>query len=191
VRLLPGKVGNAKAAQAAKKMHWFKFYPDRWYSETFDLMPNEIAAYVVIKCELFMKDGYTTLNIETFARRCRMRPTSFKKAVDALVKAELIELEHGWVKCKSVTEEIVSRDKLRQIAREFDKKHPENSSKINTSISELASYKEERNKKIDSSSSDSMLSGSPFDKQSPARLAEYTKRNVPRGPSRSVRLCDQ
>lgn len=96
------------------KKRWFRFHIDRWLHGTFGLSPNEIAAYLTVICELYDNDGFAHLNVDVMARRCGMRPTSFQKAIDQLVKRGKLDVQRGFVTNRTVTKEIVEREKLAQ-----------------------------------------------------------------------------
>jgi uncharacterized protein YdaU (DUF1376 family) len=100
------------------KKRWFRLYTDRWFKGTARLSPNEIAAYITILCELYDNDGICELNIDVMAHRCGMRPTSFQKALDALILRKKVCLEAGFLTSKAVEEEIKSREKLVQKSAE-------------------------------------------------------------------------
>lgn len=95
------------------KKRWFRFYIDAWLNGTFGMNPNEIAAYVTVLCELYDHEGILLRpNYDLMARRCGMRPTSFRKALDGLVARGKLTLEGDVLTSKAVSEEIKSREKL-------------------------------------------------------------------------------
>lgn len=97
------------------KKRWFRLYIERWRDGTFGLTPNEIAAYITILCELYDHDGYLIRpDYETMARRCGMRPSSFRKAFEELIRRGKLSLEGDVVTSKAVSEEIKSREKLEE-----------------------------------------------------------------------------
>jgi polyhydroxyalkanoate synthesis regulator phasin len=110
------------------KKRWFRFHIDRWLNGTFGLTPNEIAAYLVVICELYDNDGFAQLNVDVMARRCGMRPSSFQKAIDELVRRGKLDVQRGFVTNRTVTEEILEREKLAQKSdksrQKLDKKSP-------------------------------------------------------------------
>jgi DNA-binding MarR family transcriptional regulator len=124
------------------KKRWFRFHIERWFKGTLGLTPNEIAAYVTVLCELYDNDGFAKLNCKVMARRCGMRPTSFQKAIDSLVSAGKLDIQGGFLTNKTVSEEIIEREKLGQksaksrakveqieaenaiLSREFAEKYP-------------------------------------------------------------------
>ena len=112
------------------KKRWFRFHIDRWLHGTFGLSPNEIAAYLTVICELYDQDGFARLDIDVMARRCGMRPTSFQKAVDALVARGKLDVQRGFVTNRTVTEEILEREKLSEKSvksrAKVDKNSPKN-----------------------------------------------------------------
>lgn len=113
------------------KKRWFRFYIDAWLNGTFGLTPNEIAAYVTILCELYDHDGFAKPNMDLLARRCGMRPTSFRKALDVLVERGKLTLDGDFVTSKAVSEEIKSREKLDEKSAESRKRLAEKTNEIN------------------------------------------------------------
>jgi uncharacterized protein YdaU (DUF1376 family) len=124
-------------ARMAKK-RWFRFYIDRWLKGTFGLSPNEIAAYVTVLCELYDNDGFVKLNCDVMARRCGMRPTSFQKAIDGLVRAGKLDIQRGFLTNKTVTQEIVEREKLGEKSSKSRAKVEQNAPKNSIDTRKLA-----------------------------------------------------
>lgn len=132
------------------KKRWFRFHIDRWLTGTFGLSPNEIAAYITILCELYDNDGFAELDCSVMAKRCGMRPTSFKKAVDGLVKRGKLDIQAGFLTNKSVSDEIIEREKLGKKSSKSRAKveqKSENSSIISTEIDEKNPHKQNTNNK--------------------------------------------
>lgn len=95
------------------KKRWFRLYIERWRDGTFGLSPNEIAAYITVICELYDNEGLLIdPDFDIMARRCGMRPTSFRKALSALVERKKLTLDGDVITSKAVSEEIKSREKL-------------------------------------------------------------------------------
>lgn len=91
------------------KRRWFRFHIDRWRNGTFGLKPNEIVAYITVLCELYDNAGFIKRSDKDFnimARRCGMRPSSFKKAVDVLISTGKLSEFRGQITSKQVTEEM-------------------------------------------------------------------------------------
>jgi uncharacterized protein YdaU (DUF1376 family) len=134
------------------KKRWFRFYIDAWLNGTFGLTPNEIAAYVTILCELYDHDGFSKPDMDLLARRCGMRPTSFRKALDVLVKRGKLTLEGDFVTSKAVSEEIKSREKLGDKSVESRMKRIEKDNEIKEIRAKLPSnieYRKENKKTLD------------------------------------------
>lgn len=112
------------------KKRWFRFYIDAWLNGTFGLTPNEIAAYVTIICELYDHDGFAKPDLDLLARRCGMRPTSFRKALNVLVERGKLSLEGEYITSKAVSEEIKSREKLDEKSVESRMKRIEKDNEI-------------------------------------------------------------
>lgn len=95
------------------KKRWFRLYIERWRDGTFGLTPNEIAAYITLLCELYDRDGILIrADLDLLARRCGMRPTSFRKAFETLARRGKLTLEGDVITSKAVSEEIENREKL-------------------------------------------------------------------------------
>lgn len=95
------------------KKRWFRFYIDAWLNGTFGMNPNEIAVYITVLCELYDHEGFVIRpDTDLMARRCGMRPTSFRKAFDTLVARGKLSLEGDMLTSKAVSEEIKSREKV-------------------------------------------------------------------------------
>jgi uncharacterized protein YdaU (DUF1376 family) len=120
------------------KKRWFRFYIDRWLKGTFGLSPNEIAAYVTVLCELYDNDGFVKLNCDVMARRCGMRPTSFQKAIDGLVRAGKLDIQRGFLTNKTVTQEIIEREKLGEKSVKSRAKVEQNAAKNSIDTREFA-----------------------------------------------------
>lgn len=95
------------------KKRWFRLYIERWRDGTFGLTPNEIAAYITLLCELYDHDGILIrADLDLLARRCGMRPTSFRKAFATLTRRGKLTLEGDVITSKAVSEEIENRERL-------------------------------------------------------------------------------
>lgn len=127
------------------KKRWFRLYIERWRDGTFGLTPNEIAAYITVICELYDHDGLLIRpDYDLMARRCGMRPSSFRKALDALIERRKLSLEGEILTSKAVSEEIKSREKLDEKSAESRKKLAEKRNEINEIRDKIPSNKEER-----------------------------------------------
>lgn len=127
------------------KKRWFRLYIERWRDGTFGLNPNEIAAYITIICELYDHDGILIRpDFDLMARRCGMRPSSFRKAFDALTRRGKLSLEGDVVTSKAVSEEIKSREKLDEKSAESRKNLAGKRNEIKEILSKIPSNKEER-----------------------------------------------
>lgn len=95
------------------KKRWFRLYIERWRDGTFGLTPNEIAAYITLLCELYDHDGILIrADLDLLARRCGMRPTSFRKAFETLTRRGKLTLDGDVITSKAVSEEIENRERL-------------------------------------------------------------------------------
>lgn len=127
------------------KKRWFRLYIERWRDGTFGLTPNEIAAYITVICDLYDHDGFLIRpDFDLMARRCGMRPSSFRKALGVLIERRKLSLEGDVITSKAVSEEIISRDKLDDKSAESRKKLAEKRNDIKQIGSGIPSNKEER-----------------------------------------------
>ena len=127
------------------KKRWFRLYIERWQNGTFGLSPNEIAAYITILCELYDHDGLVIRpDFDVMARRCGMRPTSFRKAFDTLSRRGKLTLEGDVLTSKAVSEEIKSREKLDEKSAGSRANLAEKTKEINGIRQKIPSNKEER-----------------------------------------------
>lgn len=126
------------------KKRWFRFYIERWRDGTFGLTPNEVAAYITILCELYDHEGMCVLDDDLLARRCGMRPSSFRKALEVLVARRKLTLEGEFVSSKAVSEEVKSREKLDEKSAESRKNLAGKLNEIREIRSKIPSNKEER-----------------------------------------------
>lgn len=110
------------------KKRWFRLYIDQWFNGTVGMTPNEIAAYMTVICELYDHEGTIYRpDFDIMARRCGMRPTSFRKAFDTLTRRGKLTFEGGVITSKAVSEEIKSREKVDEKSMKSRKKLDENS----------------------------------------------------------------
>lgn len=127
------------------KKRWFRLYIERWRDGTFGLTPNEIAAYITVICDLYDHDGFLIRpNFDLMARRCGMRPSSFRKALDVLIERGKLSLEGECLTSKAVSEEIKSREKLDEKSAESRTNLAEKRNEIKEIRQKIPSNKEER-----------------------------------------------
>lgn len=133
------------------KKRWFRFYIDPWFKGTLGLSPNEIAAYVTVLCELYDHDGIVIRpEFDIMARRCGMRPTSFRKAFDALARRGKLSFDGEVLTSKAVSEEIKSREKLDDKSAESRTNRAEKHNEIKAIREKIPSNKEDRIQNIPS-----------------------------------------
>lgn len=73
---------------------WFKCYPSDFLNGVSELSPNEIAVYTICLMRMYDEGGPITFDPERIARRCNMRPTSCRQALDSLLTLGNLTL-HG------------------------------------------------------------------------------------------------
>lgn len=167
------------------KKRWFRFHIDRWFKGTTGLKPNEIAAYLTVICELYDNEGFVRLDCDVMARRCGMRPTSFQKAIDALVMRGKLDIQSGFLTNKMVSEEIIERAKLGEKSiksrSKVDQKSPKNPMKTGEDANFYPHKQNTENKKnIDLAS---ITEGDCGNRQAatPQHIIDFRKRMERRG----------
>lgn len=126
------------------KKRWFRFFIERWRDGVFELKPLERYVYLEMLCELYNHDGFARLDEDVMARRCGMRPTSFHKALDALVAKGKIDIDRGFYTNRAVAEEIKTREKLAQKSEESRKKVAEKDNENNRKRRKVPPYTDNR-----------------------------------------------
>lgn len=91
---------------------FFKCYPSDFLTGIAEMSPNEIAVYTVCIMRMYDEGGEIECDVERIARRCNMRPSAAKRAIDALLKTEKLRLTNGVLWKKRVKKEIESRQKV-------------------------------------------------------------------------------
>jgi DNA-binding MarR family transcriptional regulator len=129
------------------KKRWFRFHIDAWLNGTFGLTPNEIAALITILCDLYDNEGFARLDRNLLARRCGLRPSSFDKALDTLVRRGKVVVEEGFLTSRAVTAEIKSREKLDEKSTKSREKLAEKRNEISENRGNVPSNTEDRIKK--------------------------------------------
>ena len=160
------------------KKRWFRLYIERWRDGTFGLTPNEIAAYITIICELYDNEGFLIdSDFDLMARRCGMRPTSFRKALGVLIERRKLTLEGDVLTSKAVSEEIKSREKLDEKSGESRIKLARKTNEINEIRRNIPSNTEERiqNSRLRE------VSAAPDGRDLPPAIAAFAKRRAMRG----------
>ncbi|HWK64144.1 MAG TPA: DUF1376 domain-containing protein [Rhizobiaceae bacterium] len=126
------------------KKRWFRFHIDAWFKDTTGLSPCEIAVYITVLCELYDHDGFAPLDVRIMARRCGMRQSTFRKALDALIARGKLSLEAGFLTSKAVSEEIEKREKLVAKVEETRRNRAEKLNEINENRQNVSPYTESR-----------------------------------------------
>lgn len=126
------------------KKRWFRFHIDAWFKGTTGLSPVEIAAYITVLCELYDHDGFAPLDERIMARRCGMRRSTFRKALDVLIARGKLCLEAGFLTSKAVSEEIEKREKLVTKTEETRRNRAEKVNEIRENLENVSPYTESR-----------------------------------------------
>lgn len=74
---------------------WVKWFPADFLHGVVELEPAEGWVYVIVLNLIYDSDGPIKMDVARLARRCRMRPTSVKAALTALIEAEKLFLQDG------------------------------------------------------------------------------------------------
>lgn len=97
---------------------WVKWFAGDFLNGIADLEPNQIAVYSVVLNLIYDGEGPTTDNADRIARRCNMRPTTCKKAIDELVQMGKLIRRDGCLSNSRCEKEIKSRQNLAQKSAE-------------------------------------------------------------------------
>ncbi len=111
------------------KKRWFRFHIDRWRNGTFGMPPAVRVVYLEILIELYDREGRFRLDEAVMARRCELRPSSFRKALDELVRLNKVAVDNLWITSGSVVEEINERSKVGEKSFKSRRKVGEKSTK--------------------------------------------------------------
>jgi uncharacterized protein YdaU (DUF1376 family) len=71
---------------------WFRFHPSKFMAGIRGLNANEVKAYICILCRIYESNGPVRSDHEILSTYCEMRPSSFAKALDRLVRLEKLIL---------------------------------------------------------------------------------------------------
>ena len=102
---------------------WVKWFPADFLNGVSDLDPTEGWVYTILLNMIYDGAGPVAMNEVRLARRCRMRPTSFRAAVDSLVEMGKLTLEAGLIsnpraaKVLETRAELVAKSSIAATAR--------------------------------------------------------------------------
>ena len=91
---------------------WFKCYPSDFLNGVSELSPNELAVYTICMMRMYDESGAIADDPERIARRCNMRPTSCKKALDELCRMGKLVRDGGYLRNDRAQKVIISREKV-------------------------------------------------------------------------------
>lgn len=97
---------------------WFKCYPSDFLNGVSELTPNELAVYTVVLMRMYDEGGPITDDPDRIARRCNMRPTTCKKAIEALIGYGKLIRDEGQLYNFRARNEIKSRQKVSEKSAE-------------------------------------------------------------------------
>lgn len=97
---------------------WIKWFPGDFLGGVSELEPNEGWVYTVVLNLIYDGGGPWLLNLERLARRCRMRPTSAQKALDALYDYGKLTLVDGHLSNGKAEKSLKSRQKVSENSTE-------------------------------------------------------------------------
>jgi uncharacterized protein YdaU (DUF1376 family) len=89
---------------------WFRFHPSKFMAGIRGLNANEVKVYICIICRIYESDGPIREDAEILSTYCEMRPSSFAKALDRLVRLEkVIRTYDGMLTNRACEREISHR----------------------------------------------------------------------------------
>lgn len=91
---------------------WFKCFPSDFLNGVSDLSPNELAVYTICLMRMYDESGPIANDHDRIGRRCNMRPTHCRKALDALLKAGKLIAHDGLLFNERARKEIESLHEL-------------------------------------------------------------------------------
>lgn len=103
---------------AVSKDPWIKWFPGDFLGGVSELEPNEGWVYTVVLNLIYDGGGPWLLNLDRLARRCRMRPTSAQKALDALYSYGKLTLIDGHLSNGKAEKSLKSRQKVSENSAE-------------------------------------------------------------------------
>lgn len=104
---------------------WFRFHPSRFMSGIRGLNANEVKVYISLLCRMYERDGPIADNDELLATYCEMRPSSYRKALDRLVRLDKIQASNGQLFNRTAGDEISYRASKSEFSRRAGKKSAE------------------------------------------------------------------
>ncbi len=101
---------------------WFRFHPSRFMAGIRGLNANEVKVYISLLCRMYESDGPITADREILSTYCEVRPSSFDKALDRLIRLEKIQITtDGRLINGAAAEEISYRASKSEIAKRAGK----------------------------------------------------------------------
>jgi uncharacterized protein YdaU (DUF1376 family) len=136
------------------KNRWAKFFPSDFLTGIRNLNAVEVAAYIVVLCELYDHEGFALRDDSAMAGRCRMRKSEFTRGLDGLIAKRKLHFDGLQLSNSRVTEEVERRtkaaiDKARQrhdrdiAATRGQQEQRKKLNEYNGSRLNVAAYKEE------------------------------------------------
>ncbi|PQO23103.1 hypothetical protein C2I36_09545 [Rhodobacteraceae bacterium WD3A24] len=105
---------------------WFPFYPSRFMAGIRGLSANEVKVYIALLCRIYEHNGPIPWKPEILATYCEIRPSSFDKALDRLLRLEkLYVTDDGRLSNETCDEEISQRSSRSENARRAGQKSAE------------------------------------------------------------------
>lgn len=105
---------------------WFRFRPARFMAEIRGLSANEVKVLLCVTCRIMETGGPVRADREILSTYCEMRPSSFDKALDRLLRLEKLFLdEDGCLTNDECEREISWRVSKSQNAERAGKKSAE------------------------------------------------------------------
>ena len=105
---------------------WFRFFPSKFMAGIRGLNANEVKVYISLLCRMYEHGGPIRNDHEILSTYCEMRPSSFAKALDRLVRLEkLYVTEDGMLSNGAAEGEISRRESYSENAKRAGEKSAE------------------------------------------------------------------
>lgn len=105
---------------------WFRFFPSKFMAGTRGLSANEVKVYISLLCRIYESNGPVANDPEVLATYCEVRPSSFGKALDRLVRLGKLYLTDDDHLGNTTSDEEISRRASRsEIAKRAAEKSAE------------------------------------------------------------------
>lgn len=154
---------------------WFRFFPTDWISGVAQLSAAERGVYVTLIAMIYDAEGPVPLDESRLARACGIPVHGFRRALDALVDLDKLQIEDGKITNKRAKTELTERasrvDRARDAASSsWDKRKKNQHSKNGSALPEQSEPNATR-APVTTTTTDSEIDNSISEKRAQARAA--------------------